>query len=242
MEILKQSLDDGCVCSVGASCAGIRADNEDAMLIRPDLGLYAVCDGMGGHGHGDIAAEHAIEGVLRAISAETEDDPSARVRAAVAEAGLAVRRAGEAVSPDDPIGTTLTMALIANGSLHCGHVGDSRLYRLRDGQLEQLTIDHNLAHELRKYGTTNARMLRAYEGVLTRYLGSDKHCDGDFFCCELRQGDRYLLSSDGLDVVPRESLQASLGHALEDVPQLLMAKAKHFNSLDNITVLALAVE
>jgi serine/threonine protein phosphatase PrpC len=242
MSISLQKLDAGCVRAIGESSQGVRPDNEDAMLLRPDLGLYAVCDGMGGHGHGDVAAAHAIEGVAREIAATRSEPAEARVRKALLAAAAAVRRAGQAVSPDDPIGTTLTMVLIVGKQLVCGHVGDSRLFRLRDGKLEQLTTDHNLAQELRKYGTVSPRTLRAYEGVLTRYLGSDKHSDGDIITCELRDGDRLLICSDGLNVVPAGVVQTSLAEKLDDVPGLLLEKAQFFSSLDNVTVLALAIE
>ena len=242
MKMQQQTLSDGCVQAAGVSIAGVRADNEDAMLIRPDLGLYVVCDGMGGHGHGDVAAAHAIQGVEHSIQeADCETPAETKVRQALAAAAAAVRCAGQAVSPDDPIGTTLIMVLVGDDQLICGHVGDSRLYRLRDAQIEQLSVDHNLAQQLRIHGVTDANTLRAYEGVLTQYIGSDKHGDGDILTLDLRDDDRFLLCSDGLNVVPAESIQSSMCHELKDVPDLLMDKAKHFSSTDNITALVLAV-
>ena len=89
---------------------------------------------------------------------------------------------------------------------------------------------------------TDPKTLRPYEGVLTHYLGSDKHSDGDVFACELRNGDRFLLCSDGLNVVPPESLQTALAHDLDQVPELLLDKASHFSSTDNSTALVVAVE
>lgn len=242
MKIHQQNLNAGQARAAGASEAGVRPDNEDAMLIRPDLGLYIVCDGMGGHGHGDVAAAHAIQGVEQSI-AEADHNASmeTRVKDALEAAAAAVRSAGQAVSPDDPIGTTLTMILLSGARMVCGHVGDSRLYRLRD-KIDQLSRDHNLAEELRAHGVTDRRTLRTYEGVLTHYLGSDKHSDGDVFASELRDGDRFLLCSDGLNVVPPESLELALGHDLVEVPDLLLDKARHFSSLDNVTALVVTVE
>jgi serine/threonine protein phosphatase PrpC len=239
-----------------------REKNEDAYAVRGDLGLYVVADGMGGHAAGEVASRMAIE-AIESFVADTRDadpnrtwpvpyDPSIGVAGNRLKAGfgLANRRLAAAMT-DDPdlrgMATTAAAVLAANGEAVVAHVGDSRVYRLRDGRLEQLTEDHSWVGEQVRAGVlsdTDARR-HPWRNVVTRAISGGADPDVEVASLELVQGDRLVICSDGLSgVVSREDMEAIVtGTAdLEEACRALIQAANDAGGPDNITVAMLQVD
>lgn len=226
----------------------IRAVNED--LAFDASPLYGVADGMGGHVGGDVAARIAVETFEEGFSTDPTVDG---MIAAVQKANIAVWERGR-VDPDlRGMGTTITaIALISDPSADGGdrlvlvNVGDSRGYRLRDGELQQVTIDHSVAEELVARGelTPEEASLHPHRHILTRALGVAPEVEVDAWELFARTGDRYLLCSDGLsNEVAAHLITEILGKGLSPVlaaEELIRAANEHGGN-DNITVVVVDV-
>jgi serine/threonine protein phosphatase PrpC len=210
-----------------------RRRNEDAYVVEPPL--FAVADGMGGAQAGEIAARIAAA-VLRESSGE---------EAVVELIKEANRRVYEAAAGDDArsgMGTTITAALVGNDTVQIGHVGDSRAYRIRDGQLDQLTEDHSLVAELVRSGKLSPEEADAHpqRSVITRTVGTDPDVDVDTFSVDARPGDVFMLCSDGLttmvaDESIREIVEKNHGD-LDKAARALVDAANKGGGEDNITI------
>ena len=213
------------VSSAVASHPGLRReDNEDAYCVRPDLGLFMVADGMGGHAAGEVASQLAVE-VIEAFINDTRDadvnttwpfpyDPALsldgnRLKAAFR---LANRRLAAAMEGDETLrgmATTAAAVLLGKGTPVVAHVGDSRVYLWRDGPLHQITQDHSWVSEQVRAGVlteTDARR-HPWRNVVTRALSGGDDPEVDVAEIDVKAGDRLLICSDGLSgVVPPERL------------------------------------
>jgi protein phosphatase len=224
-----------------ATDVGQRRDaNEDSVFTSSRL--LAVADGMGGHVAGEVASSAAIAAVtdLDQRLAESEVDPAEALSEAVTDA---VQRL-TALAEEDPalqgMGTTMTAMLWEGTRFVVAHVGDSRAYRLRDEDLEQITRDHTVVQELVDQGriTPEAAMTHPSRSVLTRALQSGGHADPDVFAVEAKAGDRYLICSDGLsDVVPSGLIKETLVSTPDPqaAVQKLVELANAGGGPDNIT-------
>ena len=212
----------------------VRQNNEDA--VYSGRWLFAVADGLGGHAAGELASAAVIESVR---SHDAEADPAVLLQVlgqAVAEANRAVARS----VAEDParlgMGTTLTAALCSGNQAGLVHIGDSRAFRLRNGQLRQITEDHVMGKLV-----SNAGDLAP---VMTRYLDGRPDRSPDLGYRELRPGDRYLLCSDGLSPIVADSalgeVLASAAGPGEAVRQLV-ALAEDAGGPDNISVIVIDV-
>ena len=222
-----------------------RRHNEDNFVAAPPV--FAVADGMGGAQAGEVASELAADTVR-----ETEFDPSVtgkeRVVALIKAANLRVHERAAVDASASGMGTTMTVAMLqADGMLAIGHVGDSRAYRLRDGELEQLTDDHSLVGELVRRGelTLQEAAVHPQRSVITRALGTEPDVDVDVFTVEARDGDIFLLCSDGLTtMVDPDTIAAILrrnGTHLEAATSALIKAANDRGGDDNITAILFAV-
>jgi serine/threonine protein phosphatase PrpC len=224
--------------AAGATDTGHRRRrNEDAYVCEPPL--FAVADGMGGHQAGEVASR------LAAAALREDVEPAGgaeRVEALIREANRRIwQQATEDVTASG-MGTTVTVALVEGDSITIGHVGDSRAYRIRGGQIEQLTDDHSLAGELERSGKLSAEEARMHpqRSVITRALGTEPDVEIDTFTVEGRAGDLYLLCSDGLssmvdDASILELVEGRSGN-LEAVARELVRAANRSGGEDNITV------
>ena len=246
-----------------ASDPGLRREsNEDAYCARVDLGLFVVADGMGGHAAGEVASRLAVE-VIEAFIKDTRDADvnrtwpfpydtalsldGNRLKAAFR---LANRRLAAAMDADDTLrgmATTAAAVLIANGTPVIAHVGDSRVYRFRAGQLQQMTEDHSWVGEQVRAGVLSDADARRHpwRNVVTCALsgGDDPHVDVHEL--EMRTDDRLLICSDGLSgVVPLEKLQTIVSDTagLDDTCKALITAANDAGGPDNITVAMLKVD
>jgi serine/threonine protein phosphatase PrpC len=222
----------------------VRDGNEDDFLDQTDrLGLVAVADGMGGHRAGEVASATALE-ALRAGVASGE-----QLRHAIEGANDAVLEKSESDQDLHGMGTTLTAGMLgADGHLLIGHVGDSRAYLVRDGELTQITNDHSLVEEMVRGGelTPEQAEVHPQRSIITRALGIDPQIDVDVYPIELQPGDRILFCSDGLTTMLRQDEMASIlarEHDPKRAAQLLVDAANAAGGEDNVTaVIVEAVE
>ncbi len=222
-----------------------RPSNEDVYRIREDVGLFLVADGMGGHAAGEVASGIAAEIVERETvrALESGASPGAALTDAIRAAHHAIHEQAEAEPELSGMGTTLTAALLepAAGLLHLAHVGDSRAYLLRGGELRRLTRDHTWVQQQIDDGRLSEAESRThpYANVLLRALGGpDDALEVDASQTRIRAGDLVLLCTDGLsgtvdDADLREILDRPL--PLEALAEQLVEAAKLRSGPDNIT-------
>ena len=225
--------------STGASDPGRkRRRNEDVYVHQPPL--FAVADGMGGAQAGEVAARLAA-----AVLREAEGDAGAAEDRVVSLVQEANRRVYERSSEDAAVsgmGTTMTVALVADDLVSIGHVGDSRAYLIRDGRVEQLTEDHSLVAELIRSGKLSPEEAETHpqRSVITRVLGTEPDVDVDTFAIEPKEGDLFLLCSDGLTtMVDDETLLGVVERHrgdLDAAAKALIQAANRAGGEDNITV------
>ncbi len=187
--------------SDAATHAGtVRSRNEDSLVHRPDLGLWAVADGAGGHGGGDVASR-AVAAALEAIPPDlsaAEMLAQARLRLADVHAKLQAQAA--ALGAARVIATTVILLLVRHGHFACLWAGDSRAYLLRDGLLRRVTSDHSLVQEMVDQGTLTEAEAEAHPqaNVILRAVGAAGELVLDTVSGQIEPGDRLLLCSDGL--------------------------------------------
>lgn len=221
----------------------VRKLNEDAWLDRPDLGLWAVADGMGGHEAGDYASRaivHALHDLDPPASAPDFLSAVGDCLAAV-NAGLRGTAAERGVSL---IGSTVVALLTFDGHFACLWAGDSRLYRLRNGGLEQITKDHSQVQELVDAGVIDADAAEQHPAanVITRAIGAGDVLDLDLRQGRIEQGDVFLLCSDGLfKALPEQDIAAIVAsNPIETGAQRLIERALAAQASDNVTVVIVA--
>jgi serine/threonine protein phosphatase PrpC len=220
-----------------------RRHNEDSFVVAPPL--FAVADGMGGANAGEVASGLAVEALREEASDESEGE-----RFVVSLIQEANRRVYQRQSDDadaSGMGTTMTVALVEDGIVRIGHVGDSRAYLYRDGELEQLTEDHSLVGELVRSGKISAEEAETHpqRSVITRALGTDPDVDVDTLTIESQAGDVFLLCSDGLySMVGTDKILDILHrrrHDLDAAAKELIGAANKRGGDDNITIVAFEI-
>lgn len=236
--------------SAAVSDRGDRRDNQDSLLVEDELGLYAVADGVGGHQAGDVASAMAVQ-VLRDIVAQWRHDgtglrerPYAVLHRAIESACATIHRSATQDPSLAGMSTTLTAVLVDGDQAVMGHVGDSRLYLLREGTLEQISTDHTLAAELYRGGVIAREHVEhhPHAHVLTRNVGTQPSVKVETLLLEIHPGDLLLLCSDGLN--PAVHPPEHVVDLLDSTPDLagalgqLVERAKAAGSHDNITAIA----
>lgn len=227
----------------------VRRTNEDSLCVCPDLGLFAVADGMGGHQAGEVASKTALEELERYLrnNLKTTAGAGTLLARGVQEANRVVYRLSLSEAGCRGMGTTLSAALVRGHELYMAHVGDSRGYLLRQGRISQLTEDHSLVQEMVKSGGLTAEQAREHprRNVLTRALGTGNLVDVDCSKVSLEVADLILLCSDGLTGHLRPEEIAFLiyrADGLEQAVKDLVQAALDRGGTDNITIILLAVD
>jgi protein phosphatase len=236
--------------SAASTHVGLRRQaNEDRFAIVPELGLYLVADGMGGHQAGQVASRLAAEGAIRAIAALQGAAVSLaeRLRQAVACANREIFVEAQARPELAGMGTTFVGLLFGEGRLALAHVGDSRAYVLRRGRLRALTDDHSIVAELlRRHAISEADAREhPHRHVLTRALGVRPRTEPDLAELTPQPGDLFVLCSDGLTShVDDAGLAARLADEddLEAAAADLIGAANRAGGLDNSTVVLIRYE
>lgn len=222
----------------------VRSHNEDALVNRPDLGLWAVADGAGGHARGDVASRMIVE-ALEAIPPELNaGEMLVEVRQRMTEVDAALRQSQDGEMHE--VSASTVVVLIARGDhFACLWAGDSRAYLLRDGEMTQITRDHSLVQEMVDAGAISADEAERHPSanVITRAVGSDGELDLDKVTSRLEVGDRFLLCSDGLcKTVPEAEMAELLALPGSEGPtDRLVAAALAHQGRDNVTAVAMEV-
>lgn len=240
-----------------------RTSNEDSYSSRPDVGLFVVADGMGGHVAGEVASRVAVE-AIEAFIQETAGadknrtwpfpfDPTISLEANRLRAAfrLANRKIASAIADSQDLrgmATTASAVLLGAKSASVAHVGDSRVYVFRGGKLEQITHDHSWVEEQVRAGTLTPTAARQHpwRNVVTRALSGGEDPEVDVTEVAPRPGERYLLCSDGLfTMVPDHRIAELLGDMkapLDAITRELVAAANEAGGPDNITALILQID
>jgi len=246
---------------VGASDTGrVREHNEDTIGTDGDIGLVVLADGMGGYKAGEVASGIAVRTAMTLIkeAVEREDlslsDPEIGLsrsgillRDAIQRANKIIYQTAKTQANCEGMGTTVVAGLFFDDRLTIAHVGDSRLYRCRDGKLEQVTQDHSLLQELvsRGFYTPEEAQRAAAKNYVTRALGVEPTVDVEITEVPALKDDLYLLCSDGLsDMVEDDDIQLTIntfGANLETVAKQLVLLGNDNGGRDNISVVLVRV-
>ena len=237
--------DKGCVREINEDSGRMVRPSDPALLAAKGT-LVVVADGMGGHSAGEVASQMAADVVSR-VYYEARARPGEALGHAVAEANRRIHAAAAADESKQGMGTTCTALALCGGRGFAAHVGDSRLYMLRAGQLDQLSEDHSAVNEMVKLGIITKEQARTHEdkNVILRALGTSPEVEVSVLePFPVREGDRYLLCSDGLHDLVLEDEIASVLTEAEDIHaagERLIALAKERGGHDNITVGIIAI-
>ena len=219
-----------------------RPSNEDAFGFSIEHGIYVVCDGMGGAAAGEIASSIAVDEFLRYLTSRRQTGVALHELAgsAVSAANAAIYSRAQRNQRLNGMGTTLVALVVEESRAWVLNVGDSRCYRLRDGRLEQLTLDHSLVQEQVRIGRmSQAEALRSpLRNVITRALGTYNSVTPDCFEIQAEPGDLFMLCSDGLTrELPDKAIEPILRYdaALQERCARLVEGAKKAGGHDNIT-------
>jgi serine/threonine protein phosphatase PrpC len=228
----------------------VRKNNEDAFLVLSNYGMFAVADGMGGHQAGEIAAGTAMS-ELEKLAAElhgvTNEQLQPWLNKAITSANKVIYERSLLQPENKGMGTTLTMLVLRQNRFIVAHIGDSRAYLWRNGDLLRLTADHSLVEELVRLGqiTVEEAEKHPQKNVLVRALGTSRRVEIDYQSCDLRPGDVFLLCTDGFsNLLSDEELTAQFRQpaSWEDRIEGLRGLVHKRGAPDNYTALCCIME
>lgn len=248
--------------SAGRTHVGMkRTHNEDSLRLFREENLFIVADGMGGHASGEVASQMSVETLAEFFRATSEDDEITwpykmdkgrryEENRVVTGIKLSNRRIHEAAARDAKLkgmGTTIVVTFFVNDVCYIGHVGDSRVYRFRSGQLLQLTEDHSLLNDYIKMRQLTPEEIEAFphKNVIVRALGMKDSVQVDVMHEGAQSGDVYLLCSDGLSGMISDETMADILRQNADLDracEVLIDKANEAGGTDNITVILVRIE
>ncbi|MCO4756056.1 MAG: Stp1/IreP family PP2C-type Ser/Thr phosphatase, partial [Bacteriovoracaceae bacterium] len=246
---------------IGLTDVGRKRDhNEDCLLINKDLNMAIVCDGMGGHAAGEVASKITTEVINNHIvsnqmivhefqqkpNSENSEKLKSLVQEAVVKACGEVWYEGNHDESKKGMGTTLVMMIAAGSHAFVAHVGDSRNYLVRQGEVHQVTEDHSYVNEMVRQGvlTREQASKSPHANIITRCIGQQEFVQVDILQMELLDGDRFLLCSDGLcEYLPDEELAKIMKKEREipRLPKIFIDYANKKGGKDNITAVVLQV-
>lgn len=223
----------------------VRSLNEDAYLSRPDLGLWVVADGMGGHDAGDLASGLIVERLNELSAPESARGFLNDVTGMLQEVNGELRQRAKANGGNSVIGSTVVAFLVYGRHFACVWAGDSRIYRLHRGRLQRLTRDHSYVQDLIDHGNLSPEEAASHPqaNVITRAVGAAEDLQLDNEYAELMDEDVVLLCSDGLCgvVSDAEICQLLREKLVSDCPEALVKLALERGSKDNVTVVVVKV-
>ncbi len=234
----EENLPAGILCAFRTDVGKVRANNQDAPIVSEKLRLYGVADGMGGHKGGEVASTSARDDLLRELEGKT---PSvATLSGAIEEVNRQIYHQQEHDDALTGMGTTLSVLWMSDNFVYIGHVGDSRVYLLRDGEFKQMTLDHSLVEQLVREGvlTEEEAQNHPMRNIITRAIGTDESVEVDVLVEERRKGDLWLACSDGLHglVDDRQMRDALRQYAPEKAADVLLKAALDAGGRDNVTL------
>jgi protein phosphatase len=237
----------------------VRENNEDTFLADVESGLFVVADGMGGHAAGEIASRLATETLRELLQGGGDPDETRldravqdpgdvlreRLRYAMNQASARIRREAQIRPAYSGMGTTVAVLLVESDQAHVAHVGDSRIYLYRDGQLSRLTRDHTVVQQEIDAGRLTPELARqvAHRNYLTQSVGYHGPVEPDTATRAIQPGDLFLLCSDGLtDPLEDKTIAKICGAAHPaDLAETLVTEALRAGGEDNITVVTIRV-
>jgi len=234
----------------------VREHNEDSWMIDIENGVFVVADGMGGHAAGEVASEMATETVHATLIGSTDPDETRlvrdhestdpadimreRLRYAMNQASIQIRRTAEARPETRGMGTTLVVLVVDGGQAHLAHVGDSRAYLFRKGRLVRLTRDHTVVQQEIDAGRLTPELARLlpHKNILTQSVGFHGPVEPDTTTRMVEVGDIFILCSDGMtDPLDDETIQQIVeATPLDMLPDVLTDEALKAGGEDNVTV------
>ena len=234
----EENLPAGILCAFRTDVGKVRANNQDAPIVSEQLRLYGVADGMGGHKGGEVASTSARDDLLREL--EGKPPSVAALSGAIEEVNRQIYHQQEHDDALTGMGTTLSVLWMSDNFVYIGHVGDSRVYLLRDGEFKQMTLDHSLVEQLVREGvlTEEEAQNHPMRNIITRAIGTDESVEVDVVVEERRKGDLWLACSDGLHglVDDRQMRDALRQYAPEKAADVLLKAALDAGGRDNVTL------
>jgi protein phosphatase len=234
----------------------VREHNEDMIAIDSELGLVVLADGMGGYNAGEVASGIAVKTVFNLVREQLEyqdltlpdastglSRASIILRDAIQRANKIIYQTARSQAQCEGMGTTVVAALFHNNRMSVAHVGDSRLYRVRGGAIEQVTLDHSLLQELvdRGFYSPEEAQRASNKNYVTRALGVETQVEVEMQEHPVSKGDVYVLCSDGLsDMIGDDDMAltvSTFGANLNSVGQHLIQLANENGGKDNISVI-----
>lgn len=245
-----------CLMSFDVSACGlsdiglVRQNNEDVWIRLPSVPFFVLADGMGGHQAGEVAAHEAVNGLCllfkEFLDAQEGHKISSKeirdtIRHAIEQVNVQIYGMGLDNETLAGMGTTICSLYLYDAHVIYGHVGDSRIYRLRNKKLKMLTKDHSLLRELIDLGQLNEKQASEflYKNIITKAIGTEAYVEPSIHVGDLRNGDTYLMCTDGLtDLLTKEEIEKIMNQhsSLEECAQKLIDSAKEKGGHDNITV------
>jgi PPM family protein phosphatase len=237
--------------AAGTDVGRIRAGNEDSLYADADQerGLFIVADGMGGHAAGEVASEMAVQIVARDL-ADLRDlqlaDAGDRVAEALKAANRAIYERTIEEADKQGMGTTASCLMMGQGRYLIGHIGDSRVYLLREGVLRQVTKDHSYVQEQVDAGFLTPEQARyhPYSNVITRCVGANAVVEADVLTGEIQNGDLFLVASDGLTGMVEDPQLKKILESNQTPGRMvdaMITEANRRGGLDNITAVIVQV-
>lgn len=231
------------VSSVRTDVGCVRTVNEDAVLAKPEIGLWAVADGMGGHKVGDIASSKIVDALAALSTSSRLSDSVDVIEDCLHEVNQLMLEYAQIMFDGSTMGSTVVAMVIRGRIGACLWVGDSRLYRLRNHQLVQLTRDHSQLEEMIELGliTREASDAHPNRNVITRAVGVEAPLYVDMTLFTTQIGDSFLLCSDGLynAVSPEEIIESMKQRDVQQCTDELMEKALQQGARDNVSVIVI---
>lgn len=243
------------VTAYGVSDIGlVRQNNEDSWAQLPELNFFVLADGMGGHRAGEVAAREAVKALCDQFKQTTAiagphlslDEAYGLVQLSIEHANNTVYQLSRSDIELRGMGTTLCCIYCHPKGIIYAHVGDSRIYRLQNKHLEQLTKDHSLLRELVDLGQIDEQNAGdfLYKNIITKAIGTEKSIEPSVHICDIVNQDIFLMCSDGLsDMLSIDEMEAIINENphIETAAKQLVAKAKEKGGFDNITLLLIKI-
>lgn len=233
----------------------LRPQNEDSIYVSNTAvgkldNLYIVADGMGGHKAGQVASNTAIEAFLAYLNKyqpDSTEEPLDMLIGAVNMANEAVYNLGNTYSEYSEMGTTIVAATVSGSNMYAAHVGDSRLYKISQGKISQITSDHSLVAEMVKAGQLTEDEARNHpqRNCITRAVGTDIAVTTDGLIIKINPGDIVVMCSDGLNTMLEDdeilNIACAGGFSVEDRTNMLIDAANNNGGSDNISVIIIQI-
>ncbi len=228
--------------SSAINCGKRRQLNEDALLERPEKGLWVIADGMGGHQAGDVASNMIVDMLDKLGPCENLEKAVIRVKAGLLQVNAQLRQLSTDRYGDQIVGSTVVALIAGQDRFACVWAGDSRLYRLRHGQLQQLTVDHSEDSPLLETSDYSSIQSVKTNNVITRAVGAFDRLELDLLYVDCEHGDKLLLCSDGVDkeLSPYE-IERVLNQNHSDAADALMQEIMTREARDNISIIVVEV-